>query len=204
MDAGQLAPVMRFLTIYDLVMAALRPALFGLGVALFLVFAADWMVRTRRLSPFGPVARFCRQSIDPLLRPVERMVVRAGGLPASAPWWALVAAVVGGIVLIAGLGFIRGLIVTALTASGAGSRGLYYLVVSWTFGILELALFVRIIASWIRISEYSPWIRWSVGLTEWLLRPLRRIVPPFGMLDVTPLVGYFVLWILERVMLGLV
>lgn len=191
------------LAAFDAVLAALRLVLFALAVVLFIVFAVDWLVRTRRLNPFGPVARFVRRTVDPMILPVERRIVRAGGLPISAPWWALVAVVVGGILLILALEFVRDLVLVALSAAGRGPHALYGLLVSWTFGILKLALIVRVIASWLQVSLYRPWIRWSVSLTEWLLRPLRSVIPPFGMIDVTPIVAYFVLWLLEGFMRSL-
>ena len=185
---------------FDLALLAVRWALFALAVFLFLVFALDWLVRTRRINPFGPLARFFRRTVDPLLVPIERRVVRAGGMPASAPWWALVAVVVGGILLILLLQFVREMIIAVAISSGRGPRGYYHLIVSWTFGLLKLALIVRIIASWLQLNEYRPWIRWSVSLTEWLLRPLRSIIPPLGMFDVSPLVAYLILVLLESFM----
>ena len=188
------------LNVFDAVLAGLRIALFWLAVVLFVVFAVDWLVRTRRIGPFNPVARLFRRVVDPVLVPVERRVVLAGGMPASAPWWALVAAVVGGILLIAGLQFVRNMLLGAALSASAGPRGLYDLLVSWTFGILKVALIVRILASWVGLNPYRPWIRWSVSLTEWLLRPLRSIIPPMGMFDVSPVVAYFVLMLLEGFM----
>jgi uncharacterized protein YggT (Ycf19 family) len=38
-----------------------------------------------------------------------------------------------------------------------------------------------------------------VFLTEWLLAPVRRRIPPFGMIDLSPLVAYFVLVLLRFV-----
>lgn len=195
-----LRAVIGFLIIFDGVLLALRRVLLVLAVLLCIVFAVDWLVRTRRINPFGPVARFFRKAVDPFIAPVERRVVRAGGLPTSAPWWTLVAVVVGGILLIVALQFVRDLLVSAVYATQRGSRGLYDLLVSWTFGILQLALIVRIIASWLQINPYRAWIRWSVSLTEWLLRPLRSVIPPFGMIDVTPIIAYFVLALLEGFM----
>ena len=200
---GTFRDVRGFFYAFDTATSALRLVLFVLAAVLFVLFAADWLVRTRRINPFHPVARFFRRTVDPIILPVERQVVRAGGLPSSAPWWALVAVVVGGILLIVALDFVRDLLFTGFVAAGAGTRGLYYLLVRWTFGILRLALFVRIIASWLRLSEFKPWIRWSVALTEWLLRPLRSFIPPLGMIDVTPIVAYLVLWMLEGIMLRL-
>ncbi|HEX7547330.1 MAG TPA: hypothetical protein VF368_11430, partial [Gemmatimonadaceae bacterium] len=69
-----------FLDAFDTALAMLRVGLFGLAVVLAVLCAVDWLVRTRKLSPFGAVARFMRTTVDPLLRPIERRVVRAGGL----------------------------------------------------------------------------------------------------------------------------
>ena len=41
-------------------------------VVLAVICLIDWLVRTRRINPFNPVARFFRSSVDPLLAPVER------------------------------------------------------------------------------------------------------------------------------------
>ena len=192
-----------FLTVLDVLIPLLRIAIFAVAVILFAVFALDWLVRTRRISPFSPVARFFRRAVQPLVAPVERRVVRAGGLPTSAPWWALVTVVVAGILIIVLLEYLRGQMVVAASAMRAGPRGVYVLLVSWTFGILQLALLIRVIASWFRLSEYKRWIRWAVVLTEPILRPLRSIIPPLGMIDITPLVAWFVLSLLRRFFLSM-
>jgi len=189
------------LAAFDAVIELVRRAVLALAAALFVVFAVDWLVRTRRLDPFGAVARFFRRVVDPLLEPVERRVVRAGGLPSSAPWWALVAAMAGGVLLIVLLQATRGLAAELLTAPRS-VRGLSHLLIAWVFGLLRLALLVRVIASWLRLSPYWWWLRWCVSLTEWMLRPLRRVVPPVGMFDVTPIVAYFALWIVESLLLN--
>ena len=193
------------LSVIDAVLGVLRIVVFAVAALALVVFTIDWLVRTRRISPFGAVARFFRRVVDPLIVPVERRVVRAGGLPASAPWWALVAVVLGGLVLLALLEFIRGQLAFAVTAGDAGARGLLAVIITWTFGILQIALIVRVISSWVRISEYSRWIRWTIPLTEWLLRPLRNLIPPLGgMIDLSPLVAFLLLAILRSVLLGLV
>jgi YggT family protein len=186
----------------DVIIEVVRRAFLAVAAVLFVVFGIDWLVRTRRINPFNPVARFFRRAVQPVIEPVEQRVLRAGGVPSSAPWWALVAAVIGGILVILGLQFVRDLIERAAVASQRGARGVFYLLGTWIFGILQLALIVRVIASWFRISEFNRWIRWSVTLTEPLLRPLRRVIPPFGMIDVTPLVAWFLLNLLQGLLLG--
>jgi YggT family protein len=46
-------------------------------------------------------------------------------------------------------------------------------------------------------------VRWAFALTEPILRPLRQIVPTLGMIDITPIVAYFVLYLLENLLLGM-
>src|SRR5687768_5362665 len=179
--------------------AALRVALFWIAVAVALVATLDWLVRTRRVPPFSAPARFCRRFIDPLLAPIEGRVVRRGGLPSTAPWWALGVVVVGGLLLLALLEFLGRLFLqVAWGASSPGRFGL--MLVSWTFTVLRIALIVRVISSWFQISPWSKWIRWSFVLTEWMLAPLRRIVPTFGPVDITPMVAFILLMILQSVL----
>jgi YggT family protein len=187
--------------LFDVVLAALRPTVFAVGVLTALAAVGSWAVRTRKLQPFSPLARFIRERVDPwLVAPMEKRLLRAGGTPYSAPWWALAAVIVGGLLLISGLGFVRNQLAMLAYASQSGS--FLYVLVRWTFGILQIALFARVISSWVGGSPYSKWWRWSYVLTEPILAPLRRIVPTIGMLDITVLVAYFGLQLLESVILS--
>jgi YggT family protein len=189
----------------DALLGILRVVVFIVAAAALVIFGIDWLVRTRRLNPFGAVARFFRRAVDPLIVPVEQRVVRAGGLPSSAPWWALVVVVLGGLVLLALLEFVRGQVAFAVSAGGAGTRGVLAVLITWTFGILQLALIVRVISSWVRLSEFSRWVRWTIPLTEWMLRPLRNLIPPLaGTIDLSPLVAWLLLAVVERLLLGIV
>ncbi|HEX7939727.1 MAG TPA: hypothetical protein VF483_12145, partial [Gemmatimonadaceae bacterium] len=124
---------------YGDVMDVVRRSLFWVGAAAAVIALVDWLVRTRQINPFGPVAQFFRKFIDPVMRPVERRIVRAGGQPSSAPWWTLVVVVVGGLILISLLQFAGGLLrqfTYATNHPGAAWR----VAASWAFGILRIAL----------------------------------------------------------------
>lgn len=187
----------------DAVIQVLRTALLSIALVFGAICALDWAVRTRKISPFNAVARFCRSTVDPFISPIERRVVRAGGTPASAPLWALAAVVIGGILLLTFLDFIRLGVARSMIASQGGSAGIFHLLVSWTFTILKIALLVRVISSWLPISPYSPWVRWSYLLSEPILAPLRRIVPNLGGLDITPILAYFLLNLVESLLFRL-
>src|SRR5206468_560555 len=83
-----------------------RYGVFSLFVLSALVALASWLVRTRRLSPFGPVGRALRGATEPVLRPVERRLVRLGGNPVHAGWWLVVVVAAGGVLLLSLLDWI--------------------------------------------------------------------------------------------------
>ncbi|MEX2111136.1 MAG: YggT family protein [Gemmatimonadaceae bacterium] len=193
-----------FVTGADVAMQVLRTVFLSGAVLVAVVCVVDWAVRTRKISPFNAVARYFRSTIDPLIAPVEKKVVRAGGTPASAPLWALAAVVIGGIIIISALDFIRVEVLRAIYYSNQGSAGVYRLLVSWTFNILKIALIVRVVSSWLPVSPYSKWISWSFRLSEPILAPLRRVVPMLGAFDITPIVAYILLSLLQSFLLRLV
>ena len=188
---------MSVLATYAAVVVVVKKVLLYSAIVVAGVAGLDWAVRTRRLSPFSRTARLMRGRIDPLLAPIERVIVRAGGTPASAPWWALAAVIIGGIVLITLLDFFGNILFQLIVVSQQ-PREAPMLIASWVFSLLSLALLVRVLSSWFPISPYSKWIRWSYVLTDWMIGPLRRVVPTIGMIDITPIVAWFLLSLVRR------
>src|SRR5438034_6218972 len=77
-----------------------RYVVFAAFAVSVLAAVAGWLVRTRRVSPFSALGRALRAASDPLLRPVETRVVRAGGNPVHAGWWLVVGVAAAGVVLV--------------------------------------------------------------------------------------------------------
>lgn len=192
---------MRLVGGYADVITVVRLVLLYGGVFMAILAAIDWAVRTRRISPFNRVARFFRGNIDPLLAPVERIILRAGGVPSAASWWALFGYVIFAILVVTLLQFI-GDIMYQVVAMTQRPEEAWRVIVSWILSVLTLALFVRVLSSWFPISPYSRWIRWSYVLTDWMIRPLQRIVPRIGMLDITPIAAWLILVAVRAIVLG--
>ena len=70
--------------------------------------------------------------------------------------------------------------------------------------LTRLALLVRVISSWFGISPYRPWMRPVMALTDWLIEPIRRILPPLGMIDFSPLVAWLALSLLRNFVLSMI
>jgi YggT family protein len=191
------------IALFDQILGAVRFALAAIA-GIFAVFCVlDWLVRTRRVNLFGSVARFSRSRIDPILEPIERKILRAGGNPASAPLWALAAVVIGGILLISVMDFLRAEILGLAFAVQGGPSGIFKLLVAWTFDFLRIAILVRVVSSWLPISPFSPWIKWSYVVSEPILRPMRQIIPAMGPIDITPIIAYFLIGFLQGAVLRL-
>jgi YggT family protein len=181
---------------FGALVGGVRAALLVLGGLVVAACLLDWAVRTRRISPFSRTARFVRARVDPMMAPVERIIVRSGGVPSSAPLWTIVGFALFGIALLTILDLLGGVLVQV--GYGVKQPGaIPILLASWAFSLLRLALLVRVISTWLPVSPRSPWIRWSYVLTEWMISPLRRIIPSLGPIDITPIVAWLLLSLLQ-------
>ncbi len=71
-------------------------------------------------------------------------------------------------------------------------------------GVYVLLIFAYILTSWIRLPYSLSWLqRFLFDVCEPYLRIFRRLLPAFGPLDLSPIVGVFVLIILGRVIVRL-
>ena len=184
------------------VLAIVRPLALVAAVIVGGAALASWATATRRISPFGAIARFTRQKIDPFFQPAEKRLLLMGGQPSHAPWWTLAAVVVGGLVVISLLQFVLRELLEARAAVSFGSRGIVRLIVTWLFAVLKVAIMARVISSWVGGSRYSKWWRWAFTLTDPFMEPLRRVLPTFGPIDVSPIVAYFGVVLLQGLVMG--
>jgi len=82
-------------------------------------------------------------------------------------------------------------------------------VVSWAFRAYEFLIFVQVLLSWFSATPgYSlgshPLIQLLQRLTEPVLAPLRRVIPPVGgVLDISPVIALILLDIIRQVLVRL-
>lgn len=186
----------------DGLVAVLRSATMTLVLLSVVLAALAWGVRSRRIQPFSAVARFVRRAADPLLAPLDRRMPRHGVPGHLIPWWGVLVVLMAGAFAIFVAGFARDLLTSMYFAASAGPRGIGAFLVRTTFAVLQLALLVRVLTSWFG-GAYRWHGRLAFRLTEWFLGPLRRALPPVGQVDISPLVAWFLLSLLEGPVAGL-
>ena len=71
------------------------------------------------------------------------------------------------------------------------------------FTLLSLAILARVLLSWVRVSPYHPAVQLLFQITEPILAPLRRFIPPVGMMDISPIIAMFLLQIIQQVLVAI-
>jgi YggT family protein len=167
------------------------------------VALTHWLVREGKLHPFGGFARGVRRISDPVLKPIEATLARRGRNPQEGPFWLLMFVGVAGVFLITAVRWLVGFVLGLRAASGSGPAGLLRFVLELGFNLLLLAIVVRVVAGWIGAGRYTKWTRPFFRATDWLVEPIRRRLPPLGMIDLSPLAAYVVVLIGRSLILGL-
>ncbi|VAW53679.1 Cell division integral membrane protein, YggT and half-length relatives [hydrothermal vent metagenome] len=79
----------------------------------------------------------------------------------------------------------------------------FYDLISLTFDIFIIALFIQAILSWVNPDPYNPVSSLLRNLTSPVLQPIQKHVPPIGGIDLSTLVALIGLMFIKRVVLSL-
>lgn len=69
--------------------------------------------------------------------------------------------------------------------------------------VLNIAVFMRVLISWLPISRDNQFVVLLYEITEPILGPIRRVLPSMGGFDLSPMVGLMLISLAERVILML-
>ena len=159
-----------------------------------LLFLLRFVLQAVRASFYNPLSEGIVRLTNPVLNPV-RLVLRPYrnlDFAAFAMAWAmhLVATVV------TVLANDVGIHVFAILAVSLRET------LSLVIGIFLVAIFVSIIMSWIAPGAYSPAATIAREIAEPILAPARRILPPLGGIDLSPMITILVLLVLQNYILA--
>ncbi len=188
-----------------LILTVVRGLVFAAFVFCALVALGSWAVRTRRINPFGSIGQAIRKLTDRVLNPIEQWLLLRGANPQNAGWWLLGVGIIGGILIVTLTEWVLVQALRMASAGAAGPRGIVRLVVYYAGQLVTIALIVRVIGSWFGKGRFTRWLRPAYVLSDWIVEPLRRIVPPVGMFDLSPLVAYLLLqWVILPLLMNII
>ncbi len=65
-------------------------------------------------------------------------------------------------------------------------------------GLYKIVILVRIILTWIPHNPQNPAALFLYKVTEPVLEPARRIIPSIGGIDISPIIIFFVLGLVQK------
>lgn len=154
------------------------------------------------LNPFSRPVILIRRWTDPLVNPVRRPLVQAGISPNVTPLVVILIAILLGYFATQFFGTVlftvRGLLVSVRLGRPIAIVG--YLIYG-ALAMYSLMIFMRIIISW-GVSPHNRLLLFLIRATEPVLGPFRRIIPPLGFFDLSPIVVLFLLDLLQRAVIA--
>ncbi|MEO7970953.1 MAG: YggT family protein, partial [bacterium] len=169
------------------------------GIAVIIVLIVLRLIANQAdLNPFSWSSIAIRRLTDPAIGPVRRTLARMAVDPKYAPLVAILIAVLLGwfvLQLVSGIAnTFAGILVSMNAHSLIATIG--YLLYG-LLGLYSLLIFVRIILSWGTVGYQNRMMRFLINVTEPLLGPLRRYVPPVGAFDISPIIAFVIIWLMQ-------
>jgi YggT family protein len=143
----------------------------------------------------NPIAQAILKLTSPVVVPIRRIVPPLGKLDTATVLVAFIIQYVTIVILLMIIGRSAGFVPIALTA-------LVNLVLL-SLRLFTFAIIVRVVLSWIAPAGYNPALAIIHTLTERILQPFRRVIPPLGGLDLSPLFAIIALMAITIIVAGL-
>ena len=165
-----------------------------LGTLYISLVLVRFLAQLVRADYYNPVSKALVKYTNPLLVPLRKIIPGLMGIDLAAIVLAILlqAALLQSVLLIAGLGLFNPftLLIWAIVALLKLLAGIYF------WGVI-----VMMIASWVAQGSRNPALGLLLQILEPVMAPFRKILPPLGMLDLSPILFFMVLNIIRAYVL---
>jgi len=165
-----------------------------LGSLYLLIVLLRFILQLVRANFYNPLCQFTVKATQPLLKPLRRVIPSLFGLDMSS----LVLAIVVQMVFFA--------VVLTLSYMSFNVLGLLlWAIIGVTALFLKVfffALIINVILSWVAPGSTSPGAELDNQITEPALAPFRRLLPNLGGLDISPILAFMVLKLLDMLVIN--
>ncbi|MBD1549940.1 YggT family protein [Pseudomonas typographi] len=164
------------------------------GLYLLLV-VLRFILQLVRADFYNPLCQVAVRATQPLLRPLRKVIPSVGGIDTAS----LLLAIVVQLIVMS---------LTLLLTYGVVGNPLQMLI--WAvIGVAALflkvfffAMILMVIVSWVAPNSHNPAAELANQLCEPMLAPLRRIIPTMGGLDLSPIVAFVIIQLLDTFVIG--
>ncbi|KQW34156.1 YggT family protein [Pseudomonas brassicacearum] len=166
-----------------------------LGSLYLLIVLLRFVLQLVRANFYNPLCQFIVKATQPLLKPLRRIIPSLFGLDMSS----LVLAILVQLALMA---------LTLLLTYGTTGNPLQLLI--WSLiGVTALflkifffAMIISVILSWVAPGSHNPGAELVNQICEPALAPFRRILPNLGGLDISPILAFMVLKLIDMLVIN--
>ncbi|MEC8444295.1 MAG: YggT family protein [Pseudomonadota bacterium] len=166
----------------------------ALGSLALMVVVLRFLLQLVRADFYNPISQMIVKLTNPALIPLRRAIPGFGGIDVASLVLAMAVQylVMTLILLLSGLSTLPWVAMIGWAALG---------IVNLTFEIYFWGMLIMVIASWVAPNSYNPALILINQLLEPVIRPIRRIMPDLGGLDLSPLVMILGIQLLEVLLL---
>jgi len=166
-----------------------------LGSLYLLIVLLRFVLQLVRADFYNPLSQFAVRATQPLLRPLRRIVPSLFGLDMSS----LLLAIIIQMIIMA---------LTLLLAYGTTGNPVQLLI--WSIigvtalflNIFFFAMIISVILSWVAPASHNPGAELVNQICEPVLAPFRRMLPNLGGLDISPILAFMVLKLLDMLVIN--
>ncbi|KAA0986410.1 MULTISPECIES: YggT family protein [unclassified Pseudomonas] len=166
-----------------------------LGSLYLLIVLLRFVLQLVRANFYNPLCQFAVKATQPLLKPLRRIIPSMFGLDMSS----LVLAILVQLALMA---------LTLLLTYGTTGNPLQLLlwsligVTALFLKIFFFALIISVILSWVAPGSHNPGAELVNQICEPALAPFRKILPNLGGLDISPILAFMVLKLIDMLVIN--
>ncbi|MDH4040217.1 MAG: YggT family protein [Gammaproteobacteria bacterium] len=149
-----------------------------------------FLLQLVRADFYNPISQFVVKVTNPLVIPLRRLIPGLGGIDLASLLLAVLLQVAG--------------IVALLLLNGISPPGVLLLLIWSVLGVVGLlvniyffALLAMIILSWVAAGSRHPAIYLLYQITEPLMAPFRKVLPPMGGMDFSPILVFILINIVQ-------
>lgn len=161
-----------------------------------MIILLRFILQISRADFYNPISQFVVKATNPLLIPLRRIVPSIGGIDTAS--------------IVLAILFQTLVVVLKMLVLGSGLSNPLFLIAFSSVLVLGLilkiyfwSLIIMIVASWIAPGSGHPALVLINQIVEPLMQPFRKILPPMGGLDLSPILAFLAIQVLEVVVKGL-
>jgi YggT family protein len=165
-----------------------------IGSLYLLIVLLRFILQLVRADFYNPVSQFIVRATHPLLKPLRKIIPSLAGLDLASLMLAILVQLL--------------LMAVTLLLLGYGLDNPLQLLVWSIIGVTALflkvfffALIISVILSWVAQGSHNPTAMLINQICEPLLSPIRRILPSMGGLDLSPIVAFLILNLIDMLVI---